>query len=123
MARVKSLLMHQGRTLSRSFSVSIPNLLLSTPASLISNCVARSINVPSRFDVRINNQLVATGQYSINRSWLYDLFAQQTQQVSDLLLSQESLQLNYTYLASGGFNSQGCLNFFRRCHARRRPRF
>src|SRR6187455_3069249 len=47
-----------GKTLSRSFSVSISNLLLNTPVTLISNCVARSINVPSRFDVRVNNQLV-----------------------------------------------------------------
>src|SRR6187455_3021714 len=47
-----------GKTLSRYFSVSIPNLFIGTPVTLISNCVARSINVPSRFDVRVNNQLV-----------------------------------------------------------------
>src|SRR6185503_599548 len=38
-----------GKTLSRSFSVNIPNLLLNTPATLISNCVARSINASSSF--------------------------------------------------------------------------
>jgi hypothetical protein len=48
---------------------------------------------------------------------LYDLFAQQSQQQSDVLLSQESLQINYTYVP-GGFNSQGWLNFFE-IHARR----
>jgi len=106
-----------GKTLSRSFSVSIPNLFLSSPAILISNCVARSINVPSRFDVRVNNQLVQQINVPSTGAGLYDLFAQQSQQQSDILLSQESLQVNYTYLP-GGFNSQGWLNFFE-IHARR----
>jgi len=106
-----------GKTLSRFFSVSIPNLLLNTPVTLISNCVARSINVPSRFDVRINNQLAQQVNIPSTGAGLYDLFAQQTQQSSELLLSQESLQITYTYLP-GGFNSQGWLNFFE-MHARR----
>src|SRR6187402_1785705 len=106
-----------GKTLSRSFSVSIPNLFISTPATLISNCVARSINIPSRFDVRVNNQLVQQLNVPSTGAGLYDLFAQQSQQQSDILLSQESLQVNYTYLP-GGFNSQGWLNFFE-IHARR----
>jgi hypothetical protein len=106
-----------GKTLSRSFSVSIPSLFLSTPATLISNCVARSINVPSRFDVRVNNQLMQQINVPSTGAGLYDLFAQQSQQQSDVLLPQESLQINYTYLP-GGFNSQGWLNFFE-IHARR----
>ena len=106
-----------GKTLSRSFSVSIPNLFTSTPATLISNCVARSINIPSRFDVRVNNQLVQQINLPSTGAGLYDLFAQQSQQQSDVFLPQESLQVNYTYVP-GGFNSQGWLNFFE-IHARR----
>src|SRR6187399_3514785 len=87
-----------GKTLSRSFSVSIPNLFLSTPATLISDCIARSINVPSRFDVRVNNQLVQQISVPSTGAGLYDLFAQQSQQRSDILLPQESLQISYTYL-------------------------
>jgi hypothetical protein len=90
---------------------------MSTPATLISNCVARSINIPSRFDVRVNNQLAQQVSIPSTGAGLYDLFAQQTQQSSDLLLLQESLQINYTFLP-GGFNSQGWLNFFE-IHARR----
>jgi len=100
-----------GKTLSRSFSVNVPNLIFSTPATLVSNCVARSINVPSRFDVRINSQLVQQINVPSTGAGLYDLFAQQSQQQSDVLLSQETLQINYTYVP-GGFNSQGWLNFF-----------
>ena len=106
-----------GKTLSRSFSVSVPNLIVGSPATLISNCVARSINVPSRFDVRINNQLIQQINVTSTGAGLYDLFAQQSQQLSDILLLQEPLQINYTYLP-GGFNSQGWLNFFE-IHARR----
>ncbi len=106
-----------GKTLARSFSVSIPNLITSSPATLISNCVARSINVPSRFDIRINNQLVQQINVPSTGAGFYDLFAQQSQQSSDILLSQESLQVNYTYVP-GGFNSQGWVNFFE-IHARR----
>ena len=106
-----------GKILSRSFSVSIPNLILSIPTTLISNCVARSINVPSRFDVKVNNQLAQQVSIPSTGPGLYDLFAQQTQQASDLFLSQESLQINYAYLP-GGFNSQGWLNYFE-IHSRR----
>ncbi|HEU5166140.1 MAG TPA: type IX secretion system sortase PorU [Chitinophagaceae bacterium] len=106
-----------GKTLSRSFSISLPNLITSSPSILISNCVARSINVPSHFDIRINNQLVQQINLPSTGAGLYDLFAQQSQQLSDILLPQESLQVNYTYVP-GGFNSQGWLNFFE-IHARR----
>ena len=106
-----------GKTLSKSFSVSIPNLVTTTPATLISNCVARSINVGSRFDVRINNQPAQQISIPSTGPGLYDPFAHQSQQVSDILLPQESLQINYTYV-TGGFNSQGWLNFFE-IHARR----
>ena len=106
-----------GKTLSRSFSITVPNLITSSPSALISNCVARSINVTSRFDVRINNQLVQQINVPSTGAGLYDLFAQQSQQQSDVLLPQESLQVNYTYMP-GGFNSQGWLNFFE-IHTRR----
>ena len=106
-----------GKTLSRSFSITIPNLITSSPSTLISNCVARSINIPSRFDVRINNQLVQQINMPSTGAGLYDLFAQQSQQQSDVLLPLESLQVNYTYVP-GGFNSQAWLNFFE-IHARR----
>jgi hypothetical protein len=67
--------------------------------------------------VRVNNQLAQQVSIPSTGAGLYDLFAQQTQQASDLLLSQGSLQITYTYLP-GGFNSQGWLNFFE-MHARR----
>ena len=106
-----------GKTLSRSFSVNIPNLAVSSTGSLVSNCIARSINAASRFDVRVNNQLLQQINIPSTGAGFYDLFAQQSQQQTDILSPLESLQINYTYVP-GGFNSQGWLNFFE-LHARR----
>ena len=100
-----------GKTLSRSFSVNIPNLVGSSPVTFISNCVARSINVASRFDVRVNNQLIQQVNIPSTGPGFYDLFAQQVQLASDVLFSQDALQINYLYVP-GSFNSQGWLNFF-----------
>jgi hypothetical protein len=100
-----------GKTLSRSFSINIPNLVASSPVTFVSNCVARSINAGSRFDVRVNNQLVQQINIPSTGPGFYDLFAQQVHLSSDILFSQEALQINYTYIP-GGFNSQGWLNFF-----------
>jgi hypothetical protein len=100
-----------GKTLSRSFSINIPNLVASSPVTFVSNCVARSINAGSRFDVRVNNQLVQQVNIPSTGPGFYDLFAQQVHLSSDILFSQEALQINYTYIP-GGFNSQGWLNFF-----------
>jgi hypothetical protein len=106
-----------GKTLSRSFSINVPNLDISTPVTVISNAVARSVNVASRFDVRLNNQAVHQLNIPSTGPGFYDFFAQQAQLSSDVLVLQDPLQISYTYVP-GSFNSQGWLNFFE-LHARR----
>lgn len=106
-----------GKTLTRNFSFTVPNLVTSATATLVSNAVARSINVASRFDVRINNQLLQQVTIPSTGAGLYDLFAQQAQQETMLIIPQETFTLNYTYVP-GGFNAQGWMNFFE-LHARR----
>lgn len=105
-----------GKSLSKSFSVSLPGLQTANPVTLISNCIARSVNAASRFDVRINNQLVQQVNIAATGAGIYDLFAQQTQQLALATVSQENLQINYTY-TPGSFNAQGWLNWFE-IHAR-----
>ena len=106
-----------GKTLSRSFPVSIPGLVTSAPVTLISDCVARSVNVPSRFDVLLNGQVIQQVPVASVGPSIYDLYAQQAQQVSAIQIQQENFQLTYAYFP-GGFNAQGWLNFFE-IHARR----
>ena len=45
-----------GRSLTRTFNVSIPNIQTNSPLILQTNCAARSVGVGSRFDVGVNNQ-------------------------------------------------------------------
>jgi hypothetical protein len=106
-----------GKTLSRTFALNIQGLNTGSPITLISNCVSRSINSPSRFDVRLNGQLAHQVNIASTGASIYDLFAQQSQQVSDVAVTQDALQVNYTYMP-GSFNAQGWLNFFE-IHARR----
>jgi hypothetical protein len=106
-----------GKTLARNFSFTIPNLLTSAAATLVSNAAARSINVASRFDVRINNQPVQQLNIPSTGAGIYDLFAQQALQEAVVMIPQETFTLNYIYVP-GGFNAQGWLNYFE-LHARR----
>ena len=105
-----------GKTLSRTFSVLLPGLQTSSPVTIISDCIARSVNIGSRFDLQINNQLVQQINIPSTGGSIYDFFAHQTQQISNATLPQETFQVNYTYVP-GGFNAQAWLNWFE-IHAR-----
>lgn len=100
-----------GRTLTRSFSVNLPSLVSNAPVLLQTNCVARSVGISSRFDVRINNQ--PAGQITINpvSGGQYDLFAQQGYGLATATTTLNNINVSYTYVP-GSFNSQGWLNWF-----------
>jgi len=100
-----------GKSLSKTFSISLPGLQISNPVNLISNCIARSINTSSKFDVSINNQSVQQINIASTGAGIYDLFAQQNQQSSIATVNQENLQISYNY-TPGSFNAQGWLNWF-----------
>lgn len=106
-----------GKSLSRTFTVSIPGLVPTEPLTFITNAIARSIGTASRFDISINNQPVLQLGVPAAGSGIYDLFAQQAQQNITTTVSQENLFLTYNYVP-GGFNAQGWLNWFE-IHARR----
>lgn len=100
-----------GRTLTRNFSVSLPNLANNTSVTLQTNCVARSLGSGSRFDVRVNNQ--PAGQLLINpvNGGPYDLFAQQATGSATGVSSANVVNIGFTYVP-GSFNSQGWINWF-----------
>ncbi|MGQ0740114.1 MAG: type IX secretion system sortase PorU [Bacteroidota bacterium] len=100
-----------GRSLTRNFSVSFPNALSGAQLQMRANCVARSVNIGSRFDVRINNQ--AAGQVPVNAtgSGQYDPFAQQAVVLLNLAGVQVNNSISFTYVP-GNINSQGWLNWF-----------
>ncbi len=100
-----------GRSLTRNFSISIPNIVNGAVLSVRTNCIARSVGAGSSFDVRVNSNSVqqiiippvGTGQY--------DLFAQQATAIAATIATQNDFVLSYTYIP-GSFNAQGWLNWF-----------
>lgn len=99
-----------GKTLARNFAVDIPNIQANAPVLFLTQLVARSVVVPGRFDIRINNQPI--GQVNINAvsGGQYDLFAQSAN-FTGVATAQLNTAVTYTY-TPGSFNSQGWLNWF-----------
>lgn len=100
-----------GRLLSRSFDFTIPNLSTGTQATLITNCIARSVGASSRFDVKINNQPLQQINILPTGNSQYDLFAQQTTAFASTNISQNTISVNYSFVPAS-FNAQGWLNWF-----------
>jgi hypothetical protein len=100
-----------GRTLTRNFIVSIPNLQNNAALLLQTNCAARSVAAGSRFDIRINNQVAVPLTINSIGGGQYDLFAQQSTNFITGITSSNTIAVSYTYVP-GSFNAQGWLNWF-----------
>src|SRR4030095_3469714 len=100
-----------GHSLTRNFSFIIPNLLASTPITVITDCLGRSVGTGSRFDVSINSQPLQQIALAPVGGGIYDPIAQETQAVAIGNISQSDVTVTYNYVP-GSFNSQGWLNWF-----------
>ncbi|HYC27291.1 MAG TPA: hypothetical protein VEB42_00730, partial [Chitinophagaceae bacterium] len=99
-----------GRTLVRTFSLPYQDWL-PQQASMVTNVAARSVNVPSRFALRINNLDLAQMNVPQISPAQYDLFAQEAWRMDQFLSPGGSTTITFTYVP-GSFNSQGWLNWF-----------
>ncbi|MBM3416886.1 MAG: type IX secretion system sortase PorU [Bacteroidetes bacterium] len=100
-----------GRSLTRSFTVSLPNIQGGTAMHLQVSCAARSVNAGSRFDIRINNQPAGQLLVPATGSGQYDLFAREAASQIVVPGAQPSNNISFTYVP-GGVNAQGWLNWF-----------
>jgi Peptidase family C25 len=100
-----------GRSLSRNFDFTIPNILNSSPATLVTNCIARSVGTSSRFDVKLNNQSLQQINVLPVGSSQYDLFAHQATATASGVVSQTNISVGYSFIPNS-FNAQGWLNWF-----------
>jgi hypothetical protein len=100
-----------GRSLTRTFTVNVPNINNGSPLSLQTNFVARSVNTGSRFDIKINNGTATPFSILPVGTSLFDPFAQQVTGVLSTTASQSSIAVNYSYFP-GSVNAQGWLNWF-----------
>ena len=100
-----------GHSLTRNFPITIANVQTSAPLIVVSDCLARSVSVASRFDVSVNNQPLQQITISPVGGGQYDPVAQETKATASATVSQTDLSINYSYVP-GSFNSQGWLNWF-----------
>ncbi|HVE60544.1 MAG TPA: type IX secretion system sortase PorU, partial [Chitinophagaceae bacterium] len=100
-----------GHSLNRQFSIPAPSIAQNQPVTIVSNVLARSINVSSQFTIFLNGASIQQISVPPIGGGLYDRFAQQTQQVSSAPLSGNTINLAYQY-NPGSFNSQGWINWF-----------
>jgi hypothetical protein len=99
-----------GRTLSRTFNLPLSDLVTGL-ATIVTSVAARSISIPSRFNVSVNGQAVQQLSVFGVSTGIYDLFAQQATQADAISLAQSTANIQVTY-TPGSFNSQGWLNWF-----------
>lgn len=100
-----------GHSLSRNFSIDVPDIQTSSPVTVVTDCLARSVSVASRFDVLVNNQPLQQITIPAVGSGLYDAVAQETKGQASMNILQPGLSITYSYVP-GSFNSQGWLNWF-----------
>lgn len=100
-----------GRSLTRSFTIPIPDNVPGSQLILQSRCIARSVGAGSSFDVKVNNAAIGTINIPPIGSGQYDLFAQSVNAVHSTTSSGTNSVITYTY-NPGSVNAQGWLNGF-----------
>lgn len=101
-----------GKTVTRNFSVSFPNLVTGTPVQIVSNVAARSNGVSSSFTVRANNTVAVQHNVPSVGTGTYDPVAFPHETASTFTSAQSAITIQYTY-QPGSLNSQGWLNWFK----------
>lgn len=100
-----------GRTTSRQFSIPIPYPVAGTSLIYNAQYVSRSIGSGSRFDTKINTQVIGQSTAAPVTGGLYDPFAQPVTANFATVTPGTPLSLTINYVP-GSFNAQGWLNWF-----------
>lgn len=99
-----------GQSLSKSFTVSLPNLS-AQPARIIVSAIARSFGTSSRLGVNIAGQGVMDLDIPPVANSSLDLFAQTRQQLATFNASAGTVPVQFNY-SQGSFGSQAWLDWF-----------
>jgi hypothetical protein len=99
-----------GGLASRIFPASLPHLDSTQPVSLTANCMARSINIGSRFNISSGNSAIMELDIPPTTDGNFDVFGKILQTKASFQVAQSNipLQLNFT---PGSFNAQGWLDW------------
>jgi hypothetical protein len=99
-----------GKTVARSFTIDFPNML-SSPATLKLNCVARSFGSGSSFTANINQGPVLTVNVPPVATGPYDLFALSSTAAGNFSSTGSPVKLDLGF-SLGSVNAQGWLDWF-----------
>ncbi len=99
-----------GHTTSITFPVPLANIITSQPATLVSNCIARTIGGSSRFTVSAGSAVVLQQDIAPTGNTNFDLFAGSSQ-LSASFQPPAALSVTYNF-TPGGINAQGWVDWF-----------
>lgn len=100
-----------GRTLTKNFALSFPDLVTAAPIRIVSNVIARSNGVSSSFIIRANNAIALQHTVPPVGTGTYDPVAFPHEASASFTATQSSINLQYSY-QPGSVNAQGWLNWF-----------
>ena len=95
---------------SQTFSTPFSNVNTSQPATIVSACVARSVNGSSRFTASINGQTVLQQDIAAVGNTNLDVFAKSDQSVNTFT-PNNTISVGYNF-TPGGSGAQGWLDWF-----------
>ena len=100
-----------GSSLSRTFTIDWPGLLLNQPVKLVADLASRSLGANSSFLAKINNQQALSVNLPAVTGNFLDLFATTSKQANSILLGQSALSVSFNFVP-GVTGAQGWLNWF-----------
>ena len=100
-----------GRTLTKTWQVPFQNIISGQQATIVSNCIGRSIGNSSRFMVFANNSAVLQQDIPATTAGNYDLFARTNQSSAGFASTGNTLSIQYQF-QPGNSTAQGWLDWF-----------
>jgi hypothetical protein len=99
-----------GRSTTQNFSIALPGVIASEPATVVSSCIGRTIGANSRLGLTINSANVLQHDIAATGNTNLDLFARSSL-LSNAFTPSANLSLAYTY-SGGGINAQSWIDWF-----------
>lgn len=100
-----------GGSLTRSFTIDWPGLVLTQPVTLVTDLAGRSVGAGTGFSVKLNGQASQTVNVRPVSGNFLDEYATESIQKTSLSVSQNSLALSFSFTAASS-GAQGWLNWF-----------
>jgi Peptidase family C25 len=99
-----------GRLTTQNFSLPLPGVVASSPATVVSSCIGRTIGAASRLTLSINNNTVLQHDIAATGNTNLDLFARSSL-LNASFAPAPNLSITYNF-SGGGINAQSWIDWF-----------